>query len=130
MPRKQTQLPVSVQRRKSRREDFAASDGVPAQHKGRFVLFCRALPERLGRQWKRREDSYCGQNDAGCLSLLGGKPVGNQQSESRAKKGARSRYENQFRNGECGRFHTDASAYGAQLRYAMVVSATLLRGRN
>jgi hypothetical protein len=63
------------------------------------VLFCRVLSERLGRQWKRREDSYCGQNDAGCLSLFGGEPVGNQQSESRAKKGARSRYENQFRNG-------------------------------
>ena len=75
------------------------------------------MSEHLDRQRKRREDSYCGQNDTGRLSLLRGKPVGNQQSESRAEEGARSRYENQFRNGECGGFHRDDCAFGDQLAW-------------
>ena len=95
------------------------------------------MSEHLDRQWKRREDSYCGQNDTGRLSLLRGKPVGNQQSESRAEEGARSRYENQFRNGERSRFHRDDSAFGDQLAWGdqaargslPLFSSTACRGR-
>ena len=60
MPRRQTPGPLP-----SEAENFAAA---------------LILSERLGRQWKRREDSYSCQNDAGRLALLGGKPVGNNRA--------------------------------------------------